>query len=75
MPILFAVMCDETNALPLTKNSLTNPLLCRESQAEPRSLPDDPRPEAERLRDEVGFEQALADWIIKHRCNWRKARA
>ena len=30
--------------------------------------------ESEKAGHDIGFEQALTDWIIKHRSSWRKAR-
>jgi hypothetical protein len=30
--------------------------------------------ESEKAGRDIGFEQALTDWIVKHRSNWRKAR-
>ena len=30
--------------------------------------------ESEKIGRDVGFEQALTDWILKHRAKWRKAR-
>ena len=30
--------------------------------------------ESEKAGRDIGFEQALTDWIVKHRSKWRKAR-
>ncbi len=30
--------------------------------------------ESEKIGHDIGFEQALTDWIVKHRAQWRKAR-
>ncbi len=30
--------------------------------------------ESEKSGRDIGFEQALTDWIVKHRTQWRKAR-
>jgi hypothetical protein len=30
--------------------------------------------ESEKAGCDIGFEQALTDWIVKHRANWRKSR-
>lgn len=30
--------------------------------------------ESEKAGRDIGFEQALTDWIMKHRSKWRKAR-
>lgn len=30
--------------------------------------------ESEKAGCDIGFEQALTDWIVKHRAQWRKSR-
>jgi hypothetical protein len=30
--------------------------------------------ESEKAGHDIGFEQALTDWIVKHRSKWRKQR-
>jgi len=30
--------------------------------------------ESEKAGSDVGFEQALTDWIVKHRSKWRRSR-
>ena len=30
--------------------------------------------ESEKAGCDIGFEQALTDWIVKHRAHWRKTR-
>lgn len=30
--------------------------------------------ESEKAGRDIGFEQALTDWIIKHRSKWRRSR-
>jgi len=30
--------------------------------------------ESEKAGRDIGFEEALTDWIVKHRCQWRKER-
>lgn len=30
--------------------------------------------ESEKAGCDIGFERALLDWIVKHRCEWRKCR-
>lgn len=54
----------------LVKNSS----LYREFQAEREEILKHKWIESERAGYDVGFEQALTDWIIKHRRNWRKSR-
>lgn len=31
--------------------------------------------ESEKAGCDIGFEQALTDWIVKHRSQWRKTRS
>jgi len=67
-------MFDETKDLPLANDSLKNLSLYREFQAEPEGIPEPTWYESGRVGYDVGFERALADWIIKHRSHWRKNR-
>ena len=30
--------------------------------------------ESEKAGEDIGFERALTDWIVKHRAKWRKSR-
>lgn len=30
--------------------------------------------ESEKAGHDIGFEMALTDWIVRHRCKWRRAR-
>ena len=30
--------------------------------------------ESEKAGEDIGFEKALLDWIVKHRSNWRERR-
>jgi len=30
--------------------------------------------ESEKAGEDIGFERALLDWIVKHRSNWRERR-
>lgn len=30
--------------------------------------------ESEKAGNDIGFERALLDWLIKHRTNWRESR-
>jgi hypothetical protein len=73
-PVLFVVMFDETKDLPLANDLARNPSLCWEFQAEPEEILMHKRDESGKVCHDVGFERALADWIIKHRSDWRKSR-
>ncbi|MGD0350323.1 MAG: DUF4032 domain-containing protein [Verrucomicrobiota bacterium] len=63
-------MKDITTASDLLKNSS----LYREFQAERDEILRHKWLESEKAGHDIGFEQALTDWIVKHRANWRKAR-
>ena len=64
------VMKDASTANDLLKNSS----LYREFQAEREEILRHKWFESEKAGHDVGFEQALTDWIIKHRASWRKTR-
>lgn len=53
---------------------LKNSSLYREFQAEREEILRHKWIESEKAGRDIGFEQALTDWIIKHRAAWRKAR-
>lgn len=66
-PIMSA---DRSNGNDLVKNSS----LYKEFQAELNEILRHKWLESEKAGRDIGFEQALTDWIIKHRSKWRKAR-
>ncbi len=57
-----------------TNDLLKNSSLYREFQAEREEILRHKWIESEKAGRDIGFEQALTDWIIKHRSNWRKNR-
>ena len=61
---------DASSANDLLKNSS----LYREFQAEREEILKHKWIESEKAGRDIGFEQALTDWIIKHRASWRKTR-
>ena len=63
-------MKDASTANDLLKNSS----LYREFQAEREEILKHKWFESEKAGRDIGFEQALTDWIIKHRATWRKTR-
>ena len=63
-------MKDASTVNDLLKNSS----LYREFQAEREEILKHKWFESEKAGNDVGFEQALTDWIIKHRSSWRKTR-
>ncbi len=54
----------------LVKNSS----LYREFQAEREEILKHKWIESEKAGFDIGFEQALTDWIVKHRSKWRRSR-
>jgi hypothetical protein len=61
---------ESSSANDLLKNSS----LYREFQAEREEILRHKWIESEKAGRDIGFEQALTDWIIKHRAAWRRAR-
>ena len=61
---------DLSNGNDLVKNSS----LYKEFQAELDEILKHKWIESEKAGRDIGFEQALTDWIMKHRSKWRKAR-
>jgi hypothetical protein len=61
---------DLSNGHDLVKNSS----LYKEFQAELDEILKHKWIESEKAGRDIGFEQALTDWIMKHRSKWRKAR-
>jgi hypothetical protein len=61
---------DQISHTELLKNSS----LYREFQAEREEILKHKWIESEKAGCDIGFEQALTDWIIKHRSKWRKSR-
>jgi hypothetical protein len=61
---------ESSSASDLLKNSS----LYREFQAEREEILKHKWIESEKAGRDIGFEQALTDWIIKHRASWRKTR-
>jgi len=63
-----------------TNNNLTasdlekNSLLYREFLAEREEILKHKWIESEKAGYDIGFERALADWIVKHRPKWRRWR-
>jgi len=53
---------------------LKNSSLYREFQAEREEILRHKWIESEKAGRDIGCEQALTDWIIKHRSNWRRNR-
>ena len=66
-------MSDEKKELP-ANDLLKNSSLYREFQAEREEILKHKWIESEKAGRDIGFEQALTDWIVRHRSKWRKTR-
>ena len=53
---------------------LKNSSLYREFLAEREEILRHKWIESEKAGHDIGFEQALTDWIVKHRSKWRRSR-
>jgi Domain of unknown function (DUF4032) len=69
-----AAMADETKDPDMSNDLLKNSSLYREFQAEREEILKHKWIESEKAGQDIGFERALTDWIIKHRSKWRKSR-
>jgi hypothetical protein len=67
-------MSDENKNQPPASDLLKNSSLYREFQAEREEILKHKWIESEKAGRDIGFEQALTDWIVKHRSKWRKQR-
>jgi hypothetical protein len=68
-------MANDSNSSPTDGNDLVkNSSLYREFQAEREEILKHKWIESEKAGYDIGFEQALTDWIVKHRSKWRKGR-
>lgn len=68
-------MSNDSNSSQTSGNDLVkNSSLYREFQAEREEIMKHKWLESEKVGYDIGFEQALTDWIVKHRSKWRKGR-
>ncbi len=67
-------MSDAMKDAAMSNDLLKNSSLYREFQAEREEILRHKWIESEKAGHDIGFEQALTDWIIKHRTSWRKTR-
>lgn len=56
------------------RGRLKNLSLYQEFQAEREEILRHKWLESEKAGRDIGFENALIDWIMNHRANWRKSR-
>ena len=67
-------MTNVANQSASANDLLKNSSLYREFQAEREEILRHKWIESEKAGRDIGFEQALTDWIINHRTHWRKTR-
>jgi hypothetical protein len=79
--LLHIVLIQKANAPSHMSNNssggndlVKNSSLYKEFQAELEEILRHKWLESEKAGRDIGFEQALTDWIMKHRSKWRKAR-
>jgi hypothetical protein len=69
---LKTVMPDENKTCPADNDLLKNSLLYRQFQAEREEILKHECIESTKAGHEIGFGQAMTDWMLKHRSQWRK---
>ena len=67
-------MSDETEARLSDSDLLKNSLLYRQFQAQREEIMKHKWYESERAGHDIGFEQSMTDWNIKHRSQWLKGQ-
>ena len=67
-------MADQFNRAGGSEDLLKRSSLYREFLAEREEIMRHKWLESEKAGRDIGFEQALTDWIVKHRSEWRKSR-
>ena len=67
-------MADDKKEDPPTGDLLKDSSLYREFQAEREEILKHKWIESEKAGHDIGFEQALTDWIVRYRSKWRKTR-
>ena len=65
-------MSDEIQTPPVTGHLPTNSSLYRHFQAQREEIMKHKWIESEKAGHDIGFDQALTDWCIKHRVQWLK---
>ncbi len=67
-------MSNDNKTAPSATDLLKNSSLYREFQAEREEILRHKWIESEKEGQDIGFERALTDWIVKHRSKWRRNR-
>ena len=68
------IMSDTAKRPNANEDLLKRSSLYREFLAEREEILRHKWLESEKAGCDIGFEQALTDWIVKHRAQWRKER-
>ncbi len=68
--VFTTVMPEEIKSQLSERDLLENSLLYRRFQAEREEILKHKWIESEKAGRDIGFEQALTDWIVKHRSKW-----
>jgi hypothetical protein len=68
------IMTDHAKGPASGEDLLKRSSLYREFLAEREEILRHKWLESEKAGRDIGFEQALTDWIVKHRSKWRKER-
>jgi len=68
-------MSEQSSNNSETGQFFKNSTLYREFQAEREEIMRHKWLESEKAGQDIGFERALTDWILKHRAKWRRSRA
>jgi len=68
-------MSTEVNRATPGEDLLKKSSLYREFLAEREEILRHKWLESEKAGCDIGFEQALTDWIVKHRSQWRRTRS
>ena len=69
-----SAMSDSAQRPNASEDLLKRSSLYREFLAEREEILRHKWLESEKAGCDIGFEQALTDWIVKHRAKWRKER-
>ena len=71
---MIARLMSSENQAPSAADLLKNSSLYREFLAEREEIMKHKWIESEKAGQDIGFERALTDWILKYRSQWRKGR-
>lgn len=67
-------MSNDDKGNPSGSDLLKNSSLYREFQAEREEILKHKWIESEKAGQDIGFERALTDWIVRYRTKWRNSR-